>query len=78
MNTMTINGHPITYVEYGDKDAHTVVLLSGWAQDHRLFKTLAPELAKDFHVLCPNYRGHDPDQTLLGDFTKDDMVDDTA
>lgn len=78
MDTMTINGHPITYVEYGDKNAHTVVLLSGWAQDHRLFKTLAPELARDFHVLCPNYRGHDPDQTLSGDFTMADMVDDTA
>jgi pimeloyl-ACP methyl ester carboxylesterase len=78
MKTMTINAHPITYAEFGDKKAETLILLSGWAQDERLFKTLAPELAKDFHVFCPNYRGHDAEQTLHGDFTSEDLVDDMA
>lgn len=78
MKTMTINRHPITYAEFGDKQNDTLILLSGWAQDERLFKTLAPELAKNFHVLCPNYRGHDSEQTLHGDFTAADLVDDTA
>jgi pimeloyl-ACP methyl ester carboxylesterase len=50
--------------------------LKPWAQDDRLFKNLAPILAKDFHVVCPNYRGHDAKQTLHGDFTAEDLVDD--
>lgn len=78
MQSMTINGHPITYVEYGKAGNDTLILLPGWAQDHRLFKNLAPLLAADFHVICLNYRGHDGDQTLLSDFTEADLVDDTA
>ena len=78
MQSMTINGHPITYVEYGNAGSDALILLPGWAQDHRLFKNLAPLLAADFHVICLNYRGHDGDQTLLSDFTEADLVDDTA
>jgi pimeloyl-ACP methyl ester carboxylesterase len=76
MDSITIQNHPMTYVESGTSNKRTLVLLSGWAQDDRLFKNLAPLLAKDFHVLCPNYRGHDSEQTLHGDFTSDDLVDD--
>ena len=68
----------MTYTESGQGHPHALVLLSGWAQDDRLFKTLEPLLAKDFHVLCPNYRGHDAEQTLHGDFTEADLVDDVA
>ena len=78
MQSMIIKEHPITYVEYGKPGGPAILLLSGWAQDHRLFKNLAPILAKDFHVVCPNYRGHDDKQTLHGDFTEADLVDDTA
>jgi pimeloyl-ACP methyl ester carboxylesterase len=78
MQSLTINNHPMTYTESGPAGAKTLVLLSGWAQDDRLFKTLAPILAKDFHVICPNYRGHDQAQTLHGDFTESDLVDDVA
>lgn len=78
MKSITVNNHPITYVEAGDPGRRTIVLLSGWAQDDRLFKTLIPELARDFHVIAPNYRGHDAEQTLHGDFTGDDLVDDMA
>ena len=76
MASVTINNHPMTYVESGQSNPRTLVLLSGWAQDDRLFKNLAPILAKDFHVVCPNYRGHDAEQTLHGDFTAADLVDD--
>jgi pimeloyl-ACP methyl ester carboxylesterase len=76
MESVTINNHPMTYVESGQSNPRTLVLLSGWAQDDRLFKNLAPFLAKDFHVVCPNYRGHDAEQTLHGDFTAADLVDD--
>ncbi|WP_158811773.1 alpha/beta fold hydrolase [Beijerinckia sp. L45] len=78
MDSVTINNHPMTYTESGKGNPHALVLLSGWAQDDRLFKNLEPLLAKDFHVLCPNYRGHDAEQTLHGDFTEADLVDDVA
>ncbi len=76
MESVLVNNHPMTYVEDGQKSSPTLVLLSGWAQDERLFKNLAPLLARDFHVICPNYRGHDQAQTLHGDFTEADLVDD--
>ncbi len=78
MESITINNHPMTYTESGTDHAQALVLLSGWAQDDRLFKNLAPLLAKDFHVVCPNFRGHDAEQTLHGDFTEADLVDDVA
>ena len=65
----------MSYVESGQSNPRTLVLLSGWAQDDRLFKNLSPILAKDFHVVCPNYRGHDAEQTLHGDFTAADLVE---
>jgi pimeloyl-ACP methyl ester carboxylesterase len=76
MESVTINNHPMTYVESGQSNPRTLILLSGWAQDDRLFKNLTPILAKDFHVVVPNYRGHDQNQTLHGDFTAADLVDD--
>ncbi len=78
MESITINNHPMTYTESGTEHPRALVLLSGWAQDDRLFKNLAPLLSKDFHVLCPNFRGHDAEQTLHGDFTEADLVDDVA
>lgn len=77
LKTIEIHDHPINYVEAGDPDRPAVVLLTGWAQDHRLFKTMVPELARDFHVLSPDWRGHDPAHTLKGDFDNDDLVADT-
>lgn len=76
MQCVDLNGTRMTYTESGDSTAPTLLLLSGWCQDHRLFKTLAPELARDFHVICLNWRGHDDQQTLAGDFTSQDLADD--
>jgi pimeloyl-ACP methyl ester carboxylesterase len=76
MPTIEINKHPIDYLEFGDPNADTIVLLSGWAQDNRLFKYLSPLLAKEFHVLVPDYRGHDANETVHGDFGTDDLVND--
>src|SRR5580692_5535665 len=76
MDSITINNHPMTYVESGQSNPRVLLLLSGWAQDDRLFKNLMPILARDFHVIAPNYRGHDAKETLHGDFTAADLVDD--
>lgn len=76
MESITINDHPMTFVESGTSNPRSLILLSGWAQDDRLFKNILPILANDFHVVCPNYRGHDAQETLHGDFTAADLVDD--
>ena len=52
------------------------MLLSGWAQDDRLFK-ISPRFWQRISTSSvPNYRGHDFNQTLHGDFTAADLVDD--
>jgi len=76
MHSIQLHGHPITYVEAGDPASPTVVLLSGWCQDHRLFKNLIPVLTPHFHVLSPDWRGHDFAQTVSGDFGTEALVDD--
>lgn len=78
MPTLRINDHPIDYLEFGNPEAEAIVLLSGWAQDNRLFKYLSPLLAEKFHVLVPDYRGHDANETVHGDFGTEELIDDIA
>lgn len=74
MKSVFVNDTLMTYSEAGDADAPTLLLLSGWAQDQRLFKNLVPLLANDFHVVCPDWRGHDPAQTVTRDFSAQDLA----
>lgn len=76
LHTVTINGAPYEYVEYGDRSSPALVMLHGWAQDHRLFRHLAPLLAEHYRVLCVNFRGHDGRLTDTGDYTHDDLASD--
>jgi pimeloyl-ACP methyl ester carboxylesterase len=66
----------MTYKEYGAATLPPLLLLSGWAQDHRLFKNVAPRLQDDFHVFALNWRGHDPKVPLEGDFGTAELADD--
>lgn len=74
MKSVYVNDTVMTYSESGDTSAPTLILISGWAQDHRLFKRVAPLLNKNFHVICPDWRGHDPEQIVNRDFTSYDLV----
>lgn len=74
MKTVPVNDAFMTYTQSGNPDAPTLLLLSGWAQDHRLFKRIAPLLSDDFHVICANWRGHDEAQTLARDFSSQDLA----
>lgn len=76
MQTVHLNDVLMTYTETGDPEAPSLLLLSGWCQDRRLFKSLAPLLAERFHVMCLDWRGHDPKQTDGGDFSALDLADD--
>lgn len=76
LQTITINGWPCEYVEYGHTDKPSMILLHGWAQDHRLFRHLAPLLAEKYHVFALNFRGHDARLSRNDDFTAADLTDD--
>lgn len=66
MKSVTLGANTFTYDDTGEGE--TLLLLSGWCQDHRLFKTLAPELAKTHRVIRLDWRGHGEDRRHDGDF----------
>ncbi|WP_028921956.1 alpha/beta fold hydrolase [Pseudonocardia acaciae] len=78
INTIAIDGWPIEYVESGDPSRPPMVMLHGWAQDHRLFGRIEPYLAENYRVLRVNFRGHDAKLTDLGDFTARDLAGDVV
>ncbi|WP_330232301.1 SDR family oxidoreductase [Nocardia sp. NBC_00508] len=44
--------------EYGDPNAETVVLVHGWPDTHHLWDAVTPLLARRFHVVAYDTRGH--------------------
>ncbi|WP_280481063.1 SDR family oxidoreductase [Nocardia cyriacigeorgica] len=44
--------------EYGDPNAETVVLVHGWPDTHHLWDKVVPLLARRFHVVSYDTRGH--------------------
>jgi pimeloyl-ACP methyl ester carboxylesterase len=76
MRSIEIGANTLSYDEAGEGDA--LLLLSGWCQDHRLFKRLAPELAKTHRVLRLDWRGHGEHRRHDGDFTTDDQASDVV
>ncbi|WP_336071097.1 alpha/beta hydrolase [Nitratireductor rhodophyticola] len=76
MKSIRIGANPLTYDDSGSGDA--ILLLSGWCQDHRLFKHLAPDLARTHRVIRLDWRGHGEERSHDGDFTTDDLASDVA
>ena len=72
MNSIQIGANTFSWDEAGKGDV--LLLLSGWCQDHRLFKTLAPELAETHRVIRLDWRGHGEHRAHDGDFTTDDQA----
>ena len=77
LESIAVADHGISYDEHGDRSNPSVVLLSGWCQDHRLFGPLLPILAKDHHVVRIDWRGHGVDRTPVSDFGPDEQASDT-
>lgn len=55
--TETIGDVEVFYREAGRPGAPQVVLLHGFPTSSHMFRNLLPELARDFHVLAPDYPG---------------------
>ena len=56
-NTTTVDGVKMFYREAGPKDAPVILLLHGFPPSSRIFATLIPCLADEYHVLAPDYPG---------------------
>ncbi len=76
MKSIQIGANTLSYDEAGEGEV--LLLLSGWCQDHRLFKTLAPELAKTHRVIRLDWRGHGEHREHDGDFATDDQASDVV
>lgn len=55
--TLAVNGVDIFYREAGDETKPTVVLLHGFPTSSHMYRNLIPALAKQFHVIAPDFPG---------------------
>lgn len=53
-----IDGKKIAYREAGDPTNPTVLLLHGFPTSSHMFRNLIPKLAKDYHLIAPDYLGY--------------------
>lgn len=53
----TIDGTGIFYREAGDKHNPTILLLHGFPSSSHQYRNLIPQLAKNYHVIAPDYPG---------------------
>jgi len=56
--TVDVDGVKIFYREAGPTDKPTVLLLHGFPTSSHMFRHLIPILAKDYHVIAPDYPGY--------------------
>ena len=56
-HTIVVDGVNIFYREAGPKDAPTLLLLHGFPSSSRMFETLFPLLAENYHLVAPDYPG---------------------
>lgn len=65
----TIGGIKVAYREAGDPAKPTVLLLHGFPTSSHMFRNLIPALAKNYHVIAPDYPGFGAsDMPLARDF----------
>ena len=67
------------YVDWGNEDAPTLLMVHGGRDHCRNWDWVADELRRDYHIIAPDLRGHGDSQWLLGgSYTIIDYVYDIA
>jgi len=67
------------YVDWGDRDAPPLILQHGGRDHCRSWDWVAEELCRDWHVICPDLRGHgDSNWSPEGNYQMDALVYDFA
>lgn len=67
------------YVDWGNRSAPTLILVHGGSDHARSWDWTARALARDYHVIAPDLRGHgDSGWSIQGSYLMADMVYDLA
>src|SRR5438046_8875115 len=75
--TTTLNGLRFHFLDWGARGEPPMLLLHGGAQTAHSWAEVAPDLARDHHVLALDQRGHgDTDWAPEGRYRRDDFVAD--
>src|SRR6267142_3961525 len=75
----TLNGLRFHFLDWGTEAQPPLLLLHGGAQTAHSWDDVAPDLARDHHVLALDQRGHgDSDWAPAGRYRRDDFVADIA
>ncbi|MDX3896185.1 alpha/beta hydrolase [Pusillimonas sp.] len=74
MQTIQLDNNSFEYDDGGS--GKTLIMMTGWCQDHRLYKNLVGPLREKYRVIRLNWRGHGADRKYDGDFVTDDQIDD--
>jgi len=74
---VTVNGLRLHYLEWGTANRPSMILLHGIARHAHTFDHIAPDFARDHHVLAVDMRGHgDSDWSPAGAYLVEDYVKD--
>lgn len=72
-------GLRLHYLDWGNPDAPTLILIHGGLEHARVWDQLAQQLCDDWHVVVPDLRGHgDSDWSTGGAYAIPDFVPDIA
>jgi pimeloyl-ACP methyl ester carboxylesterase len=55
---ITVNGLRLHYLEWGEPTKPAMILIHGIARHAHLFDHIAPDFARDFHLIALDMRGH--------------------
>jgi len=73
----TVNGLLIHYLEWGDTAKPPLLMLHGIARHAHTFDHIAADLARDYHVIAVDMRGHgDSSWSPAGAYLVDDYLED--
>jgi 3-oxoadipate enol-lactonase len=76
MLKLDVNGLQIAYTRQGK--GTPLVLLHGFPLDHTIWKTVIPELEKDFNLVVPDLRGFGESSIPQAPYLLSDMAEDMA
>lgn len=73
--TITINNTKINYIDYGNKNGESIVLLHGWGQNIEMMKPVGDGLEKENRIIIIDFPGFGESEEPKFDWNNYDYVD---